>query len=72
MKYFWLCLLLTGCSLEISSKPYATSTVDVNTLPECPSSVVKSKNTYVTFQGDNGDVLFVATHGNFMCLKRKK
>jgi hypothetical protein len=73
MRYLLLALLLTGCSLEVSSQPsYKTSTLDVNTLPECPLSIVKSYHKYITFTADNGDVLYSATHGRYMCLKRKK
>lgn len=72
MKYLVLCLLLlTGCS-NTAQHSYTTTTVDINTLPECPNKVVQSKHVYVTFQADNGDVLYCATHGTYMCLSRKK
>lgn len=69
MRYLLPLLFLAGCS-KGPQPNYETSYVDVTTLNECTSQETSSK-TYVHFEADNGDVLFVATKGKDMCLKRK-
>jgi hypothetical protein len=76
MKYLTaLTLILSACSTEREpiSLPelHAMYYVDVTTLPECSASILKLKGGFCTFQLDNGDVLYSASKGGAMCLKRK-
>lgn len=74
MKFLILTLFLVGCSRQ-NPHTYTETTLDVTKLPECTNKVVKSRQIgltkYVTFETDNGDVLYASTKGTNFCLKRK-
>lgn len=71
--FTFMLLCVSACNQSQHTHTYEERVVDAMTLPECPAKVIKSgPKDYVTFTSDDKYVLYVATKGDYMCLKRPK